>query len=133
CGNWRAPASRARASRKKERTRGGERVFRRSRGRFSRPARRLTGEVSSFRRGGKRDARPPPPGVICSGAPRPRGRSFEEGVEGARMPRLVIVSNRLPFSLAKTSRGGYAFRASSGGLVTALGDYLKRERDEKGL
>lgn len=49
------------------------------------------------------------------------------------MPRLVLVSNRLPFSLAKTARGGYSFRPSAGGLVTALGSYLEREKASRGL
>lgn len=49
------------------------------------------------------------------------------------MSRLIVVSNRLPFSLAKTSRGGYAFKPSAGGLVTALGAYLEREKAERGL
>jgi trehalose 6-phosphate synthase/phosphatase len=47
------------------------------------------------------------------------------------MPRLVVVSNRLPFTLKKTGQG-FAFSPSSGGLVTALGAYLERER-ERGL
>jgi trehalose 6-phosphate synthase/phosphatase len=53
------------------------------------------------------------------------------------MPRLIVVSNRLPFSLgkslAKTARGGFSFRPSSGGLVTALGAWLEREKKERGL
>jgi trehalose 6-phosphate synthase/phosphatase len=49
------------------------------------------------------------------------------------MSRLIVVSNRLPFSLAKTSRGGFAFKPSAGGLVTALGAYLERERRERDL
>jgi trehalose 6-phosphate synthase/phosphatase len=49
------------------------------------------------------------------------------------MARLVVVSNRLPFSLSKVAGGGYAFGPSSGGLVTALGAYIERERRENGL
>jgi len=49
------------------------------------------------------------------------------------MPRLIVVSNRLPFSLAKNSRGGYSFKPSAGGLVTALGAYLEREKREHDL
>ncbi len=48
------------------------------------------------------------------------------------MGRLIVVSNRLPFSLAKTSRG-FSFRPSAGGLVTALGAWLDREKNESGL
>ena len=43
--------------------------------------------------------------------------------------RLVIISNRLPFSLEK-SDGGYKIRPGSGGLVTALAPVL---RDRGGL
>lgn len=53
------------------------------------------------------------------------------------MSRLIVVSNRLPFSLARSSaksaRAGFAFKSSSGGLVTALGAYLERERAERDL
>ncbi|MEW6510630.1 MAG: bifunctional alpha,alpha-trehalose-phosphate synthase (UDP-forming)/trehalose-phosphatase [Bacteroidota bacterium] len=37
--------------------------------------------------------------------------------------RLVIVSNRLPFSVASTG-GGYEYRETTGGLVTGLASYL---------
>jgi trehalose 6-phosphate synthase/phosphatase len=49
------------------------------------------------------------------------------------MARLVVVSNRLPFSLAEDGRGGYDFKPSSGGLVTALGAYIEREKKEQEL
>ncbi len=49
------------------------------------------------------------------------------------MPRLVVVSNRLPFSLAEDGKGGYDFKPSSGGLVTALGAYIEREKKEQEL
>jgi trehalose 6-phosphate synthase/phosphatase len=37
--------------------------------------------------------------------------------------RLIIVSNRLPFSVVRTE-GGHEFRETTGGLVTGLGSYL---------
>ncbi len=45
------------------------------------------------------------------------------------MPRLVIVSNRLPFT-AQQREGGWGFVASSGGLVSALSAYLAKARAE---
>ncbi|SDE19234.1 bifunctional alpha,alpha-trehalose-phosphate synthase (UDP-forming)/trehalose-phosphatase [Pedobacter soli] len=38
--------------------------------------------------------------------------------------RLLIVSNRLPISIEKNNEG-YSFRQSSGGLISAVGAYLK--------
>jgi trehalose-6-phosphate synthase len=43
--------------------------------------------------------------------------------------RLVIVSNRLPFT-ASVGKEGPHFTASSGGLTTGLSDYLARPRPE---
>jgi len=48
------------------------------------------------------------------------------------MSRLLIVSNRLPFTISE--KGGIAeFQESSGGLVTALGSYLAERRKEPGF
>ena len=50
------------------------------------------------------------------------------------MPRLLVVSNRLPFSFQRTSSGRPELAPSSGGLVTALSSYLeRRKRDEPDL
>jgi trehalose 6-phosphate synthase/phosphatase len=38
--------------------------------------------------------------------------------------RLVIVSNRLPFSMTRTAAGKYDFSETTGGLVTGLASYL---------
>jgi trehalose 6-phosphate synthase/phosphatase len=43
------------------------------------------------------------------------------------VPRLVIVSNRLPFT-AQQRDGGWGFAESSGGLVSALSAYLADAR-----
>jgi trehalose 6-phosphate synthase/phosphatase len=43
------------------------------------------------------------------------------------MGRLIVVSNRLPFTLQKDG-ARFEFVASSGGLVTALGAYLERRK-----
>jgi trehalose 6-phosphate synthase/phosphatase len=40
-----------------------------------------------------------------------------------KQPRLVIVSNRLPFSVAR-SGGGFEYRETTGGLVTGLASFL---------
>jgi trehalose 6-phosphate synthase/phosphatase len=48
--------------------------------------------------------------------------------EVARMSRLIIVSNRLPFTLRQRA-SEIEVTASSGGLVTALAAYLERERE----
>jgi len=48
------------------------------------------------------------------------------------MPRLVVVSNRLPFTL-KEGPDGWEFTPSAGGLVTALSGYLERERQSADL
>jgi serine protease Do len=41
------------------------------------------------------------------------------------MPRLIVISNRLPFSLKSgTEAGTYEFVPSSGGLVSALSSYI---------
>ncbi|HEY5753543.1 MAG TPA: bifunctional alpha,alpha-trehalose-phosphate synthase (UDP-forming)/trehalose-phosphatase [Chthoniobacterales bacterium] len=45
------------------------------------------------------------------------------------MPRLIVVSNRLSFSL-KHSENGYKFTPSCGGLATALSGYIQRQREE---
>ncbi len=45
------------------------------------------------------------------------------------MQRLVIVSNRLPFT-CKRGHGGYHFTPSSGGLVTALSAYLEEKKQD---
>ena len=42
------------------------------------------------------------------------------------MGRLIIVSNRLPFSIEKTS-DGLSLRASSGGLVSAINSYFEKQ------
>lgn len=39
---------------------------------------------------------------------------------GASVPRLIVVSNRLPVTVTKTEAGEWNFRVSSGGLVSAL-------------
>jgi trehalose 6-phosphate synthase/phosphatase len=44
------------------------------------------------------------------------------------MSRLIIISNRLPFTL-RESGSTVASTPSSGGLVTALASYIERERD----
>jgi trehalose 6-phosphate synthase/phosphatase len=46
------------------------------------------------------------------------------------MSRLLIVSNRLPFTLSDKS-GKTEIQESSGGLVTALGSYLESRKGEK--
>jgi trehalose 6-phosphate synthase/phosphatase len=46
------------------------------------------------------------------------------------MSRLLIVSNRLPFTLSEKS-GKVEVQESSGGLVTALGSYLESRKKEK--
>lgn len=43
--------------------------------------------------------------------------------------RLLIVSNRLPISIEKNNEG-YSFRQSSGGLISAVGAYLKGQGRE---
>ncbi len=48
------------------------------------------------------------------------------------MPRLLIVSNRLPFTLSDNS-GKFELLESPGGLVTALGSYLESRKAEKGF
>ncbi len=49
------------------------------------------------------------------------------------MSRLIVVSNRLPFTV-RVDGSGMDFGASSGGLVSALGAYLDRRRqDEPGF
>jgi len=45
------------------------------------------------------------------------------------MPRSIIVSNRLPFTLRQND-SDIELTASSGGLVTALGAYLERQREQ---
>jgi trehalose 6-phosphate synthase/phosphatase len=47
------------------------------------------------------------------------------------MGRLIVVSNRLPFTYAR-EKGGDRFKPSSGGLVTALTGYLEARRHEEG-
>jgi trehalose 6-phosphate synthase/phosphatase len=46
------------------------------------------------------------------------------------MSRLLIVSNRLPFTLSEKS-GKIELQESSGGLVTALGSYLESRKGDK--
>lgn len=48
------------------------------------------------------------------------------------MSRLIIISNRLPFSVKPNADApdGYEFTASSGGLVSALASYLERRTAE---
>ncbi|MEO6094359.1 MAG: bifunctional alpha,alpha-trehalose-phosphate synthase (UDP-forming)/trehalose-phosphatase [Fibrobacteria bacterium] len=48
------------------------------------------------------------------------------------MSRLIIVSNRLPFTIAEKA-GKPELQESSGGLVTALGSYLDSRREEPGF
>lgn len=45
------------------------------------------------------------------------------------MSRLIVISNRLPFTVQVTE-AGIEFGPSSGGLVSALGAYLQRQRQE---
>jgi trehalose 6-phosphate synthase/phosphatase len=42
--------------------------------------------------------------------------------------RLIVVSNRLPFTLRVTAEGGWSTERSSGGLATAMGPVLARTR-----
>jgi trehalose 6-phosphate synthase/phosphatase len=50
---------------------------------------------------------------------------------GAAVSRLLVVSNRLPFSFQRDAAGRLELVPSSGGLVTALASYLeRRKRDE---
>src|SRR5438128_11488282 len=44
------------------------------------------------------------------------------------MSRLLIISNRLPFSLDRTE-DGWQLRQSSGGLVSAIKSYVERSND----
>jgi trehalose 6-phosphate synthase/phosphatase len=47
------------------------------------------------------------------------------------MPRLIVISNRLPFSIkSRTAAGVYEFVPSSGGLVSALSSYIARRSAE---
>ncbi len=47
------------------------------------------------------------------------------------MPRLIVISNRLPFTLKAGSRtGDYEVTSSSGGLVSALSSYIERRTAE---
>jgi trehalose 6-phosphate synthase/phosphatase len=47
------------------------------------------------------------------------------------MPRLIVISNRLPFSIkASAEAGAYEFVRSSGGLVSALSSYIERRSAE---
>ena len=47
------------------------------------------------------------------------------------MPRLIVISNRLPFSIKSgTEAGAYEFVPSSGGLVSALSSYIERRSAE---
>jgi trehalose 6-phosphate synthase/phosphatase len=48
----------------------------------------------------------------------------------ARAPRLVVVSNRLPFSIERTENG-VELVPSAGGLVSALGGYLDKRKAEQ--
>lgn len=48
------------------------------------------------------------------------------------MPRLLIVSNRLPFTISEKS-GKPELVESTGGLVTALGSYLEGRKQEPGF
>jgi trehalose 6-phosphate synthase/phosphatase len=48
------------------------------------------------------------------------------------MPRLLIVSNRLPFTISDKT-GKPEFQESNGGLVTALGAYLEAKAKEPGF
>ena len=45
------------------------------------------------------------------------------------MSRLIIVSNRLPFSI-ETTGDGLRLRQSSGGLVSAIKGYFEKETGE---
>lgn len=47
------------------------------------------------------------------------------------MPRLIMISNRLPFSIKSGAEAGvYEFAPSSGGLVSALSSYIERRSVE---
>jgi trehalose-6-phosphate synthase len=46
------------------------------------------------------------------------------------MGRLIVVSNRLPFTLSAED-GAFRFKPSSGGLVTALEGYLESLNSEE--
>ncbi len=47
------------------------------------------------------------------------------------MPRLIVISNRLPFSIQSgADAGAYDFVPSSGGLVSALSSYIERRSAE---
>lgn len=45
------------------------------------------------------------------------------------MSRLIIVSNRLPFSMEETEDKSFTLRQNVGGLATAIGPYHKNHRD----
>lgn len=45
------------------------------------------------------------------------------------MAKLIIVSNRLPFSVSRTEDGGYDIRQNVGGLATAIGPYHASHRN----
>ena len=47
------------------------------------------------------------------------------------MPRLIMISNRLPFSMKSNAEAGvHEFVPSSGGLVSALSSYIERRSAE---
>src|SRR5438309_982239 len=49
-----------------------------------------------------------------------------EAVAGGGEGRLVVVSNRLPFSLKQDDQGGWTATRGAGGLVAAMDPLLKR-------
>ncbi|HRV09703.1 MAG TPA: hypothetical protein P5568_14685, partial [Acidobacteriota bacterium] len=46
-------------------------------------------------------------------------------MKGKASPKLVIVSNRLPFRLHRRKSGDWRFEPGAGGLVTALAPILR--------
>src|SRR5215207_5491118 len=62
----------------------------------------------------------------------PRAGSGRWRLLGHRaMPRLIVISNRLPFSIRSGAEAGvYEFVPSSGGLVSALSSYIDRRTAE---
>jgi len=55
----------------------------------------------------------------------------EPNSQGARPQRLLVVSNRLPFSVQRSSLGEVELVPSSGGLVSALAGYLETRKSEQ--
>lgn len=59
-------------------------------------------------------------GAQSSSAPFPTTTSSTTPAATTRDKRLIVVSNRLPVTIAKDKNGQYTYKMSSGGLVSAL-------------